>query len=171
MTMIQFRNIARRLVLVPACCLAACTGGFEDINKDPYAASKEDMGNDNYVVTSTLSGMQGWVIPLDVNTHQFTDILLGGALGGFTADSNPGHTTRISIFNPTNDWTRVMMNRVVVEVYNAYTKLKTNSDDEVALSVAALVRAAAMHRVTDTYGPIPYSQIGADGGLTAPYDS
>ena len=171
MTMIQFRTVVRRLVLVPACCLAACTGGFDDINKDPYAASKEDMGNDNYIVTSTLSGMQGWVIPLDVNTHQFTDILLGGALGGFTADSNPGHTTRISIFNPTNDWTRVMMNRVVVEVYNAWTKLRTNSDDEVALAVASLVRAAAMHRVTDTYGPIPYSQIGADGALTAPYDS
>lgn len=161
----------RSLAFVPALLLAACTGGFEDMNRDPYAATKDDMGNDNYIVTSTLSGMQGWVVPLDVNTHQFTDILLGCALGGYTADSNPGHTTRISIFNPTNDWTRVMMDRVVVEIYNAYTKLKTNSDDEVALAIASAIRVAAMHRVTDTYGPIPYSQIGAGGSLTAPYDA
>ena len=56
------------------------------------------MNNDNYIVSSILTGMQGWVIPLDVNTHQFTDIVLGGALGGYTADSNPGLPTRIAIF-------------------------------------------------------------------------
>ena len=28
-----------------------------------------------------------------------------------------------------------------------------------------------MHRVTDTYGPIPYSQIGSNGEISVPYDS
>lgn len=110
------------------------------------------MNNDNYIVSSILTGMQGWVIPLDVNTHQFTDNVLGCALGGYTADSNPGLPTRIAIFNPTNDWTRVMLIRVIPEIYTAYNKLKVNSDDEVALALAEVIRVAAVHRVTDTYG-------------------
>ena len=171
MNKIRIRNIARRLALVPALLLGACTGGYDDINTDPYGATKDDMGNDNYIVSSILTGLQGWGIPLDVNTHQFTDIVLGGALGGFTADSNPGLPTRISIFNPTNDWTRVMLIRVIPEIYTAYNKLESNSDDEVALGLARLIRVAAVHRVTDTYGPIPYSQIGSNDALTSPYDS
>ena len=165
------RRRLRLLALASAALFAACTGGFDDINTDPYAASKDDMNNDNYIVSSILTGMQGWVIPLDVNTHQFTDNVLGCALGGYTADSNPGLPTRIAIFNPTNDWTRVMLIRVIPEIYTAYNKLKVNSDDEVALALAEVIRVAAVHRVTDTYGPIPYSRIGADDALTSPYDS
>ena len=103
MNKISIRKALCLLALAPAALLGACTGSFEDINTDPYAAGKDDMNNDNYIVSSILTGMQGWVIPLDVNTHQFTDIVLGGALGGYTADSNPGLSTRIAIFNPTND--------------------------------------------------------------------
>ena len=168
---ISIRKALFLLALAPAALLSACTGSFEDINTDPYAAGKDDMSNDNYIVSSILTGMQGWVIPLDVNTHQFTDIVLGGALGGYTADSNPGLSTRIAIFNPTNDWTRVMLIRVIPEIYTAYNKLKVNSNDEVALALASVIRVSAVHRVTDTYGPIPYSQIGADDALTSPYDS
>lgn len=168
---ISIRKALCLLALAPAALLSACTGSFEDINTDPYAAGKDDMNNDNYIVSSILTGMQGWVIPLDVNTHQFTDIVLGGALGGYTADSNAGLATRIAIFNPTNDWTRVMLIRVIPEIYTAYNKLKVNSNDEVALALASVIRVSAVHRVTDTYGPIPYSQIGADDALTSPYDS
>ena len=171
MNKISIRKALCLLALAPAALLGACTGSFEDINTDPYAAGKDDMNNDNYIVSSILTGMQGWVIPLDVNTHQFTDIVLGGALGGYTADSNPGLSTRIAIFNPTNDWTRVMLIRVIPEIYTAYNKLKVNSNDEVALALASVIRVSAVHRVTDTYGPIPYSQIGADNALTSPYDS
>lgn len=28
-----------------------------------------------------------------------------------------------------------------------------------------------MSRVTDAYGPIPYTEIGKDGSITTPYDS
>lgn len=39
------------------------------------------------------------------------------------------------------------------------------------MAVATIIKVAAMHRVTDTYGPIPYSKIGKDGSITTPYDS
>ena len=45
------------------------------------------------------------------------------------------------------------------------------TDDPVIHSMATVVKVAAMQRVTDTYGPIPYSKIGVDLELLVPYDS
>ena len=45
------------------------------------------------------------------------------------------------------------------------------TDDPVILAVGEIIKVAAMHRVTDTYGPIPYSKIGQNGEINVPYDS
>lgn len=48
------------------------------------------------------------------------------------------------------------------------------SDDPVALALAKLLRVAIMHRMTDMYGPIPYSKVIDEQGsvsLNVPYDS
>lgn len=39
------------------------------------------------------------------------------------------------------------------------------------LSLAELYRIAVMLRVTDTYGPIPYSKVGVANAIKSPYDS
>ena len=39
------------------------------------------------------------------------------------------------------------------------------------MSVAQIVKVASLQRVTDTYGPMPYSKVGEDAKITAPYDS
>ncbi len=39
------------------------------------------------------------------------------------------------------------------------------------MAVANIIKIAAMHRVTDCYGPIPYSAIGFEGAIKTPYDS
>lgn len=38
----------------------------------------------------------------------------------------------------------------------------------VPMAIANIIKVAAMHRITDTYGPIPYSKIGADGSINTP---
>ena len=42
---------------------------------------------------------------------------------------------------------------------------------EAPAAEAVTIKVAAMLRVTDTYGPIPYTQIGVGGKITVPYDS
>ena len=46
-----------------------------------------------------------------------------------------------------------------------------NTNDPVPYAIAQVIKVAAMHRVTDAFGPIPYSQIGANGEIATPYDS
>ena len=41
-----------------------------------------------------------------------------------------------------------------------FTELCKVTEDENAIAVAKVVKVAGVHRVADTYGPIPYTQVG-----------
>ena len=160
-------------VAAMALCGIACTSNFEEINKNPYGVSDDEMQRDGYIIRASLTGIANGVISPDVNTTQFTECLLGGTQGGYMADANAGFANTISNYNPTDNWTNVFMksDKIIPVIYTNYKQLHQVTDDPVILAVGDIIKVAAMHRVTDTYGPIPYSQIGQDGSLTVPYDS
>lgn len=151
----------------------ACTSNYEEINKNLYGVSDDEMQRDGYIIRASLVGIANGVISPDVNTTQFTECLLGGTMGGYMADANAGFSNTISNYNPTDNWTNVFMqsDRIVPVIYTNYKQLHQVTDDPVILAVGDIVKVAAMHRVTDTYGPIPYTKIGQDGSLSVPYDS
>ena len=152
----------------------SCTGAYLDINRDPYGVTDDEMGRDGYNVKAALVGMMSGVISTDVNTAQFTDVLLGSALSGYLAPAKDGwNNVTIANYNATEDWFNVFMasDRIIPVIYTNYKQLKNSTDDPNILAVGDIVKVAAMHRVTDTYGPIPYSQIGNNGEISVPYDS
>ncbi|MEG1700200.1 MAG: SusD/RagB family nutrient-binding outer membrane lipoprotein [Alistipes sp.] len=154
------------------CAVAACTANYEDINQDPYGVGPDDMEGDGYNISSALVGMQGWVIPTTALTYQFTDCLLGGSWGGYLADSNQSFNSgKFSTYNPSDGWMLVMFKDIIPKIYSSHKMLKAVTTDAVPLAIADIINVAALHRITDCYGPIPYSQIGAGGQLKAPYDS
>lgn len=152
----------------------ACTGNYLDINSNPYEPG--DLAPDDYAIGAAMNNLAGTVISPDVNTTQFTDCLLGGPMGGYFADANAGWGNTISNYNPQDGWTRVLMesDKIIPTLYTNYSFIKLASertDNPVPLAIANVIKVAAMHRIADTYGPIPYSQIGMDGAITTPYDS
>lgn len=154
----------------------SCTGNYLEINSNPYQPDADDMEADDYALTSAMNNIAATVYSSDVNTLQFTDCLLGGPAGGYFASSNTGWSNTIENFNATDDWTRVFLKAdlIIPQLYTNLTQVKTfteQSGDPVPYAVALIMKVAAMSRVTDTYGPIPYSQIGTDGSITTPYDS
>ena len=68
-------NISNMTVALAAAALgaASCTANYEDINRNPYEVTAEDMERDGYAMRSFMTTMQSWVIPADVNQCQFTD--------------------------------------------------------------------------------------------------
>lgn len=152
----------------------SCTGDYLEINSNPYQPG--DLTPDGYGLSSAMSNIAGCVVSPDVNTAQFTDCLLGGSMGGYYADSKvSGWDNTISNYNPTDNWTNVFLksDKIIPVLYTNLTvveKLCEESGDDMPLMVANIIKVAAMSRVTDTYGPIPYSQIGKDGKIETPYD-
>lgn len=171
----NMKTIIKSLVIAAAAFSgAACTANYLEINSNPYGVTDDEMSRDGYNVRAALVGMANGVISPDVNTVQFTECLLGGTQGGYLADANAtSFTNTISNFNPTDNWTNVFMKSswIIPTIYSNYRMLHQVTDDPVILAVGDIIKVAAMHRVTDAYGPIPYSQIGQNGEINVPYDS
>lgn len=153
--------------------LTACTKDYLDINSNPYQPAS--LVADDYLLGSTIGKVAGSVISNDVNTTQFTECLLGGVAGGYFASAGAFQNT-FDNFNPKNDWSRVLMHsdKIIPQLYtnlDAIESYARQTDDQVPLAFALIMKVLAMHRVADAYGPIPYSKISVGGKIEVPYDS
>ena len=151
--------------------LGSCTENYEDYNRNPSGVSKEEMEQGGYSLIAAMNNLESWIIPTDVNTNQFTECLFGGSYGGYIADSNPGFAGKnFAQYSPENGWNRVMFKDIIPKAFIYSNEVKNVTDDPVPLAVAQIIKVSIMQRVTDAYGPVPYSKVGADGQITAAYD-
>lgn len=169
--MLIHRSITKIALSLLAIVSVGCTRYYEEINTNPYEVTKDEVERDDYNISASLVSMQGWVVPTSVNTFQFTDCLFGGSYGGYIADSNSGFVQKFSTYDAPYNWLQVPFTDIIPQLYPSYVELLALTDDEVALAVAEVIKVSAMVRMCDVYGPIPYTKIGGDGELSAPYDS
>lgn len=151
----------------------ACTGNYLDINSNQ--SQPGDLTPDGFALVSSMTNICSSVAPSDVNCTQFVDCLLGGTLGGYFSDGAPFMTSCVRNNAPDN-WTSVFLKdqKIISTLYTNLSMVEgfcETSGDIVPLAVANIIKVAAMHRVTDCYGPIPYSAIGFEGAVKTPYDS
>jgi len=168
------KYINRFLIASVAVAATACTGDYMDINSNPYEPG--DLTGDDYALGSQLNNIAGCVMSSDVNTLQFTDALMGGTLGGYFSDANAGFAESFARYNPKDDWSRVFMksDHIIPTLYANLGQVEViglSTGNPVPYAVATVMKVAAMSRVTDTYGAIPYSAIGTSSDLAVPYDS
>ena len=126
-------NISNMTVALAAAALgaASCTANYEDINRNPYEVTAEDMERDGYAMRSFMTTMQSWVIPADVNQCQFTDLLLGGPYGGYIADANSGFNTgKFSTYDPQSNWSPVFYRVIYTNEMSNFTELCKVTEDE-----------------------------------------
>lgn len=164
------KTIFRTLLLALSVSAVACTSNFEQINTNPGDATPDDMDKDGYIIGALLTTLQSNIVPVDVFASQFIDGLCGCPFGGYFADSGTWEY-RITLYNATDDWMKPAFADIIPKIFTNYSKLYSVTDNVVVRAVADVLRVAAMHRVTDIFGPIPYSQMGVGGKLNAPYDS
>lgn len=164
------------LMLIGLLAFSSCTKNFKDFNtNNPYEGLDKDLEGDFYYVGAFFPQLQLAVIPPNNNQYQRQQNLVGDIFSGQMAvigDWNSGHNNQ-TYFMPTLDWSDHPFEKVFTAAFTAYNKIKqkTNSDfDSHILSWAQILKVASMHRFTDMWGPIPYSQVGT-GELTVKYDS
>ena len=169
----QLRNIILSTISAGlVVSLVGCTNGYEEYNQDPYGVSKNETKRDAYSLGAAMVNLQSWVVPTDVNTNQFTECLCGGSYGGYLSDSNAGFSGKnFAQYSPENGWSRVLFRDFLPKLFIYFNEVKSATDEPVPLAVAQIIKVAGIHRVTDAYGPIPYSKVGQNGEITAPFDS
>ena len=160
-------------ILFAGLLLVSCTGDFDRINRNPYEITKEELGRERYNIGSTLKGLQGLVVPTEEHRYQFVECLAAQPFAGYMGATVPW-TDKFETYNPPVAWQKAPFGDMITETYPLYRDMLDKTDDPVALALAKVLKVAIMHRVTDMYGPIPYSKVLAEDGsvsLTVGYDS
>ena len=154
-----------------AAFLSSCTERFEILNTNPNQVTADQMEANNYRVGTKIVSMQSLVIPVQEHMYQFNESLTGGPFAGYIGSTVDTWLTRFETFNPSADWRKWPFANVITEFYTPYRGIVDGTDDEVANAFANLFRVAVLNRVTDSYGPIPYSDALANESITVKYDS
>lgn len=151
----------------------SCTGKFEDCNTNPSAATQEMMERDNLLIGSFVIQMQKSVFPVDPNSYQRAQNLTGDIFGGYFAATNTWNGGRNnSTYAMFDEWNRVAFGVSFTGLMPNWLQIKKKAEKTQpdAFALAQIIKIANMHRTTDIYGPLPYSDFGT-GGLKTKYDS
>ena len=170
----HMKNIFNSILLAGVIALLpACTKGFEDINKDQFGVSDEQMAQDGLAIGGMLQQLERSVIIFRDGKYLDSDYqimynLCADTWCGYLSPTNwDGHHAGWDV----NDgWHRRMFTvkyEYAMGGYKDFEEAATELGMENELALAKVLKVASMHQVADYYGPIAYSHYGE---LTNVYD-
>lgn len=156
--------------------ISACTKDFEKFNSDPNGVTDDQLKPDNNSIGSFYPGIQ---YAIGHNNPSGAGVLAGGfeylvqgAYSGFVMCPLPGSLN--FNYNLVVGWEPYSIfnfgyNAVMSQVNNIKRVGGTSIDPDF-WAIAKILQVAYMDKVTDCYGPIPYSKFGL-GGAQVSYDA
>src|SRR5690349_19253579 len=149
--------------LVALFSLAGCTKKFDEINTNPNAISTVDAAQLPFLFTKAESAA-----PNNQGSYQVAQNLFADQYAQYfacTATYFPSDRLVIRM-----DWVGAAFNPIYTDVMPQLQSIKQAADpSSPEYALANIVWVLAFHRVTDYWGPIPYSQAGQPGNFV-PYD-
>lgn len=155
-------NIVLAAAVTPFLC--CCTDNFEEYNTNPY--EPHSLNPPMLFATMITTG-----INVQQNDNQMIDQMVAGPFSGYLTMANSWGGSNFNTFNQTESWNQIPFNTPFEKFYSNYFKLETATGGKGHYwAMAKLLRVNTMLRVTDCYGPIPYSQV-PNGKTAVAYDS
>lgn len=140
----------------------SCTKKFEEYNTNQYEIHEADPA-------TLMKTMIETIVNIQQNDSQMMDQMVG-QLGGYLVCSNVWSGTNFGTFNQSDAWNASPWNTTFEKIYGNFFQVQeaTNSSGHY-YAFARMIRAISMLRVTDCYGPMPYSQV-KKGNFYVAYD-
>lgn len=154
--------------------MTACTAGFDEINRPGENIDREMLERDGYMTGSFFKHLTAYSFPAQENLFQHFESIVGGIYahyGMFTASGwYAGHNP--ATFNMPESWIDEPFAASMREFYKEWKKVADLTELEgIDGAWAIILRAQLVQRLTDAYGPQPYSQISATNHENTAYDS
>ncbi|MBW8685254.1 RagB/SusD family nutrient uptake outer membrane protein [Chitinophaga rhizophila] len=156
---------------------SACTKNFEVYNQDNTGINPDDLKGD-YNDLGALMTAQRSIINFsgggDPNSYQLQQNLNADCYSGYFMSPTPfnGGQNNLS-YSLMNGWNGEPFKVGMLNIMGSVNRLRnTNVNEEfpAVWAVAQIVKVTGISRVTDIYGPIPYSKVGTSKTSIA-YDS
>ena len=140
--------------------LTSCNDLFSEVNRKMDGVTEQELMGDNNIAGALFPNMEALIVPLvDRGNFQHCESLTGDVYGRMMM-SIADWSGEFSYFkyNGTH-WLDNPFN-FVLAFYTSYSEVcKITGYEGINYAWARIMRAAAMHRLADQYGPIPYSQV------------
>ncbi len=179
---VKMKNISKFPILVGGVLLAgailgACSESqYEKWNIDPNGVTSEELDRDNLRTGAFFTQMQRGVFIVgkdEGGTYQITQMLDGDIFAGYFANVKSSYnigSTHHDHYQMTSHWYDMPFNRAYTDIMQPWSEIvKVTDENSVDRALATVVKVFAMNRITDKYGPIPYSKFGT--GIAVAYDS
>lgn len=156
------------IITTIAAMVLGCTSDFEKFNKDQYGIGSEEL-NRIPQGGNQLIDLQKLVLPEQENSYQMCFDMVSSYSGLATTKFTDDYQT----YNPRSGWIGYLFNDTYPKIYTAFNELKSISKGDYNkpyFALGSIYRVAITHWLTDTYGPLPYSQMKEAKGKV-PYDS
>ncbi len=174
--MMKYRILISCLFGVLTLGFTSCTKNFMDYNTNPDEVTGEMLDGDNFRIGAFFPQMQMVVSPVVPNHFQVSQNLTGDVYAGYMAgigewNSGKNGTTCAFVID---DWQDIPFNKVLVSAIGADLSVKKEVGNDISNPVVAfstILKIACVHRLSDLFGPLPYSKIAEGGSLEIEYDS
>lgn len=171
----------RQIDLLGCACLlggwlmSSCTSDFKNWNINPNEVTPAQMEQDNLNTGAYFTQMEKgvFIVGKDLGgEYQSTEMLTGDIFAGYIANINTYsyttyHNAHYALYM---GWYNAPFNDAYSNIMLPWKSIRDiTSDNSPALAMATVVKVLGMNRVTDMYGPIPYSKFGT--AIQVTYDS
>lgn len=152
--------------------MTGCTGNFEDYNTNPFGPTPEQMLGDNVETGTLIKNMIPTIAQGQQNNSQMIDQMVGLEYGGQASMINPwGNNGNFYTYNPRLGWIGITFDTTMPQIYSNYFQIKDKTGGKgLVYAWAQILRVASSMKISDTYGPIPYSKVNGSS-FTVAYDS
>ncbi len=172
---LKYSKVISGALLLGSLVFSSCTDQFEKWNINPNEVTPEQMTQDNLNTGAFFTQMEKGVFIVGEDLggeYQITEMLTGDIFASYIANINTYSYTAVH-----NDHYRLYQNWYNAPFTDAYTYIMqpwksivdVTDEDSPARAMATIVKVLGMSRITDMYGPIPYSEFGTS--TKVPYDS
>lgn len=181
----QIKNILGITLACVGLMMNTSCSDFEDINKNPLYPDKDMEKLDGILNSAYMPNLEKHAIPTPLktdntdltNAYQIATNLAGDSWAGY-------HTPRDNKFNESANfttyffiqgWVNLTFDYAITKIFTPWIQLKNinmkgDNPNKEMFALAQISKIMGLHRATDMFGPIPYTQVGS-GSFTVEYDS
>jgi len=168
-----FKN--KGLLLIGALCLlvvSACTKEYQNFNTNPSKVTKSQAAGDFQYIGSFFPDMEQNIVSDVDYVYQYQQSLNADAFSGYEMSADPGFGNCNYNYTMIPGWNQTTFDLAYQHIMNNWLQVKTvaRPQDQHFVAMALLLKVEGLSRVTDVYGPLPYTKYGSNA-FFVPYDS
>jgi len=151
--------------------ISSCTKDFQGLNTDPSKVTQGQAAGDQESTGGFFPDMEENIFNITDYNYQVQQNLNADVFSGYMMSPDDGFGNNNTNYFMRSDWNNEMFDLGNQHIMNNWVQIRKNAGSaQHFVAMALILKVEGMHRVTDQYGPMPYSKYGSNA-FFVPYDS